>query len=602
MRANVDLIEGLAYFEDRGLDQLTYYWYRITAVDEHFMESDFSDVTEQTTMPAELENFPLPFAVQTSGHPAVGDIDGDGKLEIVLASDEVYAWNDDGSELVDGDNNAQTTGPLTNVHGQFGPAGVALADLDGEPGLEIIVSERIGQPRIIVYKADGSILPGWPRNMQSSWNWSTPSVGDVDGDGGMEVVVNDLGGRLFVWHADGTELVDGDNNPATNGVFIDRPDSWTLSSPALYDLDGDGACEMIFGTRVYTGDNALLAYRYDGTQAAGFPVSTGYDNILCSPAVADLDRDGEREVIFFTTANKLYAVRANGAAYPGFPVSYPLVYDDSAGPSPAVGNFDGDPAFEILWPVNAGSFRMDLLAIDTDVAGGTSGHIMPGWPVQLPANSEGSPVVGDLDGDGLSDVVQPIGSDETETPDLIMAFNHRGEGLPGFPIALGGHCRSTPVICDLDGDGDTDLVYGSWDLELHVWDLPAGYDPTTIPWPTFQGTAQRNGLAVQTSVTAVPEDLPSAFTVLPPRPNPFNPVTTVRLYVVPGADTRLDLSVYDVRGREVRRLHHGDAGSGWHEFTWDGRDDSGRGQSSGVYFVRARQAASTQTFKMTLVK
>ncbi len=602
VRTNVDLVANIAYFEDRGLDQLTYYWYKVKAVDSSFMESDFSEVTAATTMPAELENFPLPFAVQTSGHAAVGDVDGDGRLEIVLASDEVYVWNDDGSELIDGDNDAQTTGPLTDVEGQFGPAGVALADLDGEPGLEIIVSERIGQSRIIVYKADGSILPGWPRNMQSSWTWATPSVGDVDGDGDLEVVVNDVGGRLFVWHHDGTELVDGDNNPSTDGVFIDRPDSWTLSSPALYDLDGDGACEMIFGTRVYTGDNGLLAYSHTGEQVRGFPFDTGNGNILCSPAVADVDRDGVREIIFFTTSNNLYVINNEGELYDGFPVHYNSVYDDSAGPSPAVGDFDGDGDFEILWPVNAGSFRMDLLVVDTDVAGGTSGDILPGWPVQLPANSEGSPVVGDLDGDGLADVVQPIGSDETETPDLIMAFNSVGEGLPGFPIALGGHCRSTPVICDLDLDGDTDLVYGSWDLELHVWDLPVLHDPTAIAWPTFQGTPARDGRAYQFSVTAVEDELPGVFTVLPPRPNPFNPVTTVRLYVTPGADTRLDVSVFDVRGRVVRRLHRGESQPGWHEFTWDGRDDAGRGQASGVYFVRARQSQASQTFKMTLVK
>ncbi len=602
VKVNTDLIEGLAYYQDKGLEQLKFYWHKVTAVDAHFMESDFSAVSGTTTMPAEIENFPLPFGVQTSGHAAVGDIDGDGRPEIVLASDEIYAWNDDGTELVDGDNDAQTTGPLTGVSGEFGPSGVALANLDGEPGLEIIAAERSVANRIVVYKADGTLLPGWPRTMQSSWNWACPSVGDVDGDGDLEVVVNDLGGRLFVWHHDGTELVDGDNNPATDGIFIDRPDEWPLSSPALFDLDGDGACEIIYGTRVWTNDNMLMAYRYDGTQAAGFPYDTGYDGIICSPAIADLNWDGRREVIFFTTGNDLHVVQSTGTSYPGFPIHHEAPFDDSAGPSPGVGNFDADQDLEVLWPVNAGSARMDILVVDTDVSGGTSGDILPGWPVQLPANSEGSPVVGDLDGDGMADVVVPIGSDPTETPDLLMAFDAGGQTLAGFPIALGGHCRSTPVICDLDLDGDTDLVYGSWDLELHVWDMPAVWDPHVVPWPTFQGNAQRSGRALQLSYTAVDNELPESFTVMPPRPNPFNPVTTVRLYVAPGPDQRLDLSVFDVRGRMVRRLHQGSAQVGWHEFTWDGRDDSGRGQSSGVYFVQARQAQAAKTFKMTLVK
>ena len=149
-------------------------------------------------------------------------------------------------------------------------------------------------------------------------------------------------------------------------------------------------------------------------------------------------------------------LRADGSVFPGFPVHHDTPYDDSAGPSPAVGNFDDDPELEIVWPVNAGSFRLDLVVVDTDVDGGTSGDILPGWPVSLPSNSEGSPVVGDLDGDGVADIVMPIGSDETETPDLITAFTASGEPVAGFPISLGGHPRSTPVIADVDLDGDTD--------------------------------------------------------------------------------------------------------------------------------------------------
>jgi hypothetical protein len=604
VKANTDLIEGVAYFADRGLDQLTEYWYKITAVDRHLMESAASPATMQSTMPPELENFPLPFAVQTSGHPAVGDLDGDGDLEIVLGSDELYVWHHDGNELLDGDGDGQSNGPFTGLSGEFGPAGITLAEIDGEPGLEIIASERVTQARIIIYKEDGSILPGWPRNLRSSWNWATPTVGDVDGDGDPEIIVHDLAGRIFVWHHDGQELRDGDDNPATDGVFLDRPGSWPLSSPALLDVDGDGKRDIIWGTKVWDGTNKLLAYRYDGTEARGFPYETGSGVIQCSPAVADLDRDGEMEIIFFTLNNQLIVLRSNGQLYPGFPVQHSAPWDDSAGPSPAVGNFDADDHYEIVWPVNAGTTRMDLLIVDTDVAGGTSGDILPGWPVQLPANSEGSPVVGDLNGDGLADIVQPIGSDETDTPDLITAFDAAGQPLAGFPIALGGHCRSTPVICDLEGDGDVDLVYGSWDLELHVWDLPGAYDADLVPWATFQGNMQRDGVLSTVSVVGVPEaeELPEAFTVLPPYPNPFNPTTTLRLYVAPGSDQRLDLAVFDLRGRLVRQLHSGRAEAGWREFTWDGRDDGGRGQASGVYFVRARQAHDAETFKLTLVK
>ena len=602
-RANQDLVAGASYFEDRGLDQLTPYWYRVTAVDSYFAESEFSPVVSQGTMPAEVQNFPLPFKLQTSGHSAVGDVNGDGRLEIVLPSDEVYCWNDDGSEVADGDQDAQTTGPFTTTDGQFGPAGVAMADLDGEPGLEIVASAQSDGNSIHIYKSDGSALAGWPRPLLSSWNWATPAVGDIDGDGDLEVVVNDLEGRTFVWHHDGTEFVDGDANPETDGVFLDRNESWGISSPALFDLDNDGAAEIIFGTRSWSSDNALLAYRYDGSQADGFPFSVGSPQILNSPAVADLDHDGTVEIVFFTTQHRLYVVHQDGTEYPGFPVYHSNNWDDSAGPSVALGNFDADTDLEILWPDNGGTFRMDLLVIDTGIGDGTAGDIMDGWPVSLPCNSEGSPVIGDITGDGVVDVIQPVGNSETETADMLYAYSGTGELLAGFPIAMDGHGRSTPVLCDLEGDGDIDIVYGSWDNLLHVWDMPAPYDPRLVPWPTFHGNSARTGVMHQLSITAVDDPLvPEAFTVLPPHPNPFNPSTTITLYVVPSTNPSLDLSIYDVKGRRIRRLHAGETSPGWREFTWDGRDDRGRGQASGVYFVRARQAADTQTHKMTLVK
>ncbi len=605
VRANPDLLQGIAYYEDRGLSQLTPYWYRITTVDRSYLESTFSAVVTQGTMPPEIDNFPLPFQLQTSGHPAVGDIDGDGALEVVLTSDEVYVWRPDGSEILDGDQNPQTTGPFTGVGGEFAPSGPVLADLDGEEGLEIIASLLSPQREIHIYDHTGQMLPGWPRALLNSWNWAPPSVGDVDGDGQPEVVVNDLGGRTFVWNADGTELRDGDGDPATDGVLVARPEGWGFSSPALQDLDGDGAAEIIFGTSYDNDQNGLLAYDSTGEQVRGFPVATGVEKIICSPAVADLDGDGQHEIIFFTTGRKLYVVRDDGSAYPGFPVSHPGAYDATLGaPSPGVGDLDGDGQLEIVWPVNSGTFRLDLVVVDTGIDDGTAGEFLSGWPVELPASTEASPVVGDIDGDGVPDIIQPIGNSETDTPDRIYALSADGSVIAGFPIRLDGHPRSTPVLCDLEGDGDVDIVYGSWDRLLHVWDMPSTYDPSRVPWPTFQGNSQRTGVAPRISWTSVDDevDVPAAFTVLPPFPNPFNPVTTIRLYVAPGADRRLDVGVYDLRGRRVRQLFTGAAETGWRELSWDGSDDAGRRLASGVYFVRARQADRTQTFKMSLVK
>jgi hypothetical protein len=114
---------------------------------------------------------------------------------------------------------------------------------------------------------------------------------------------------------------------------------------------------------------------------------------------------------------------------------------------------------------------------------------------------------------------------------------------------------------------------------------------------------KRDGVGFILTVTAVedPEDVPLAnFTVGAGYPNPFNPSITVRLYIPKGSD--LDLAVYDVKGRKVRSLHTGGISSGWHTMVWDGRDDAGRGQASGMYFLRGANAGEVSVQKVTLVK
>ena len=84
-------------------------------------------------------------------------------------------------------------------------------------------------------------------------------------------------------------------------------------------------------------------------------------------------------------------------------------------------------------------------------------------------------------------------------------------------------------------------------------------------------------------------------------PNPFNPSTTIR-YDLP-EPVNVDITVYDVTGRRVRRLLDGEyMEAGSHSVVWDGRNDAGGTVDTGVYFCRLRAGAFSQTRKMVLMK
>jgi hypothetical protein len=297
-------------------------------------------------------------------------------------------------------------------------------------------------------------------------------------------------------------------------------------------------------------------------------------------------------------------VQQDGTPFSGFPIS--LVSDTGAiCPSPAVGNFDADPDLEIVAIATHTEVLADLYVIDTDTTGGTSGMPLAGWPVPVPGNSDGSPVVADINGDGWVDIVHGIGGGSTESPNHLYAFDRHGDLIDGFPILLGGPLKPSSVICDLDDDGDVDIVYGGWDLLIHVWDLPSPYDATLAPWPTFRGRAMRDGVYIPSELLEVPTaPVATELRLQPPYPNPFNPVIKLRLYLPGTASSHqpLQVRVYDLQGRRVRTLHDGVAVVGWHDFVWDGRNEAGRAQASGLYFLQARSHGQVVSRKISLIK
>jgi hypothetical protein len=83
-------------------------------------------------------------------------------------------------------------------------------------------------------------------------------------------------------------------------------------------------------------------------------------------------------------------------------------------------------------------------------------------------------------------------------------------------------------------------------------------------------------------------------------PNPFNPTTEIRFELA--SRGAVGVSVYDVSGREVRRLVEGTMEAGPHSVVWDGRSDGGASVSSGVYFVRFHAGTHVESKRITLIR
>ena len=91
---------------------------------------------------------------------------------------------------------------------------------------------------------------------------------------------------------------------------------------------------------------------------------------------------------------------------------------------------------------------------------------------------------------------------------------------------------------------------------------------------------------------------PTDFLLYSPYPNPFNSSITIN-YDIPN-ESAVELSVFNILGREVRNLGAGEKSPGEYSIIWDGLDNSGKPISSGLYFIRLK-ADNYEKYKKTIL-
>jgi hypothetical protein len=592
--------DRIAVFSDAGLQPLTRYHYKIAAVDSSGNESSPSPVTSTSTNPPLHTVFPVPMSRETPSSVAVDHVYAGYPVDIVAGSEVLYMLHPDGQAPVDADEAGSTHGDFSR-RGVYYAAGPSIADLDGgDPeiiGLSWGTQPNPGLPgdsmMVVVLDKYGQMKPGWPQPTLSSV-WSSAAAGDVDDDGIKELVFGSNGDKIYAFHADGTELIDGDADSSTVGVFRTVQAFYNFSTPAIADLDGDGVNDILYGSS----DGNLYAWHADTTNVPGFPIYTG-GSITGSPAVGYLDGPGDTQldIVVGSNADSVFVFRADGSRRPGFP-RWVKLSGTSKSPSPALADMNNDGYLDVVIASTGGG----IYVFDR---GGLI--VIPWLNIRYSAltngASESSPVVADISGDGIPDIV--MGDEERN----LAALSGTGTMLPGFPIVLNGEVRGTPALCDCDGDGMGEIVLADWDRNLYMWDYDFAFSPGhTPPWPQFHHDAARTGLAsnpvfVGVGGPPVPPGVPATLELSAPSPNPARS-SAQAYYSVPAssAGAPYEIAVFDVTGRRIRMLERGTARPGNYPVTWNLRTADGRAAGEGLYFLRITLGSLVQSRKVAVLR
>lgn len=248
-----------------------------------------------------------------SSHPALGDIDADGDLDLFLGTDDgtVIPFINTGTPAAP---SLVKQLPLTDSSGLAIDVGFAAApvwiDHEGDGDLDLFVGA--GSPaRVRFYRNNGTpqnrsltLANAQFGNVQADFN-AAPALGDLDADGDLDLLVGEFGvtgnPRLFYVRNTGTTqnpvwVTVSDNTPNTF-VFAQRVYVGDLA-PELLDLDGDADLDLLLGER---GGNVNF-YRNTGTpQAFNFVLEAeafagaevGSESV---PAMGDVTGDGRADL------------------------------------------------------------------------------------------------------------------------------------------------------------------------------------------------------------------------------------------------------------------------------------------------------------------
>ncbi len=373
----------------------------------------------------------------------VADVDSDGDLDLVFAnsgqSSALYLNN-----LSDPGAGGLATDPVWWTPRQDRTIAAILGDIDGDGDLDLICgnADQLNTAYLNLTPAL-EFMPSWSSTSPALSQTKSVALGDVDGDGDLDLVCGN-----------------GGADPMANTFYrndagrLEETPSWSSSdathtaSVALADIDRDDRLDLICGNSGVGGD-ANTAYRNDGAPFSAMPTwVSDLKKVTTAIAAGDVNGDGFVDLVCGNGADSNTVYLNLGSTFDGRPAWRSNLALRTSGL--VLGDVDGDGDLDLVCGNNG----------DPSTLYRNTGRTFAGDPAWTASQAlfTTDVALGDVDGDGDLDLVC------ANNPQANTAYFNEGGAFSasaGWSSRPPARATTSVALGDLDGDGDLDLVCGN---------------------------------------------------------------------------------------------------------------------------------------------